>query len=750
MLLTLVKIVILNFRSQLFGLKKGEDMLGVEIKILRKFFFVLIFFLQSSNLYGWVYGAYGVERLPYLDLAGHLADSIADLRYGFSISEGIATVRTSLPVKEVITFGKKDAALNIMEDLRLDSNVTLSFWYDGVNGNKGYISGNGHSIILNGDLVLPDNCSLIFLTNTKIDGQGKLLLMGDNAQLIVDSDITLTLKNLIFDTGINSADKPPIKMFLDSKLSLQNTSIVLGDDFVFDGGDLFIHGNVSVSGPHEFIYSSTYECFIAKNSTLKFGLDSEFTYSPYCNDRDLIVMKDATSKLFFKNSSLNMSYTAPRLTKGNLIFDKRITVSTTCSNVEVDFSTNYLSNLTFEDWSLNMNYPGVNGLYSVNYSPDSRYLAVGGQFDSLSRYGKVYPVYLDGTLGGAVTIPYLGTIWPNCIKFSPDGKFLVVGGTWNDSGGYAKIYPFNSDGTLGTAVTIPYQDDVRSIAFSSSGKFLAIGGNWNDGGYYGKIYPFNFDGTVGTPTVIPYMDEIYQIKFSPDDKYLVVGGDWNDGGGVCKIYKFLPEGGIGNSYTIPSFSSPHSLNFSNDGRFFVISGNIGGNPTSKIYFFESNGTLRWIQDIPEIGLISAMIFSPDNRFLYFGTQYYVSSVLVSKLLIYKVSSDGTMQFERSWNLDSVMKEADFSSDERYLAAVGRRGTAPYYALFQIFSFYPDYGQNRWATFTFGDVGSLGQAIWGNALTFGNSALGNSYNLKVDVLAGAKIDLYSKLNIDNVA
>ena len=122
--------------------------------------------------------------------------------------------------------------------------------------------------------------------------------------------------------------------------------------------------------------------------------------------------------------------------------------------------------------------------------------------------GEVYPFYHDGSLGAATTITY--SIRINSLDFSPDGRYLAVGGRWNDGGNYGKIYPFGSDGSLGVGITIPFPTFIEKLEFSPDGNFLAMKGWSPTEGYLVKVYPFNFStGSLG-PAIPISVNSLFQ------------------------------------------------------------------------------------------------------------------------------------------------------------------------------------------------------------------------------------------------
>jgi hypothetical protein len=207
--------------------------------------------------------------------------------------------------------------LALGEDLFFDSNLTLS--------TGGVVDGKGFAIILNNDLLIPASSTLSFTSDTIIDGQGHNIKLDNGAQLYIESNITLTLKNVKLRNVLNTQIVPPIKLKdSTSKLALNNIELAFVDDFYFDNGQLFIHNDVVISGTSQFNYMSPDGMFINSNSILYLDMGVSFSYAPLTGtNRDLIHMEDETSRLFLDGVTLKSSTTGMRLTKGTLVVDHK-------------------------------------------------------------------------------------------------------------------------------------------------------------------------------------------------------------------------------------------------------------------------------------------------------------------------------------------------------------------------------------------------------------------------------------------
>ncbi len=188
----------------------------------------------------------------------------------------------------------------------------------------------GNAIIFGGDLTFPENTTIKVASSGVLDGQGNSLELAAGAKLIIDNNVTLTLRNM---TWISHESTWPIEMqTATSKLTLQNSALCFDKDLTFTQGQLFIHGDVFVTGTNKFSYASTGTSYIAPHSTLYFDTNSTFSYSPRLtnrhshSERNLIKLTDKTSSIFFDECSLHLPDSGWQLTNGTVYFNNKVAV----------------------------------------------------------------------------------------------------------------------------------------------------------------------------------------------------------------------------------------------------------------------------------------------------------------------------------------------------------------------------------------------------------------------------------------
>ena len=119
-----------------------------------------------------------------------------------------------------------------------------------------------------------------------------------------------------------------------SQLVLQNSDLNLDRDFSFTAGQLYIQGDVVITGTNQFNYTSTHAAFIDKDSTLKIDMNTTFSYGPIGSiDRTLIKMDDVTSQIFLNGCTLKSSTTGMQLTKGTLVIDHKNYISNSATGI---------------------------------------------------------------------------------------------------------------------------------------------------------------------------------------------------------------------------------------------------------------------------------------------------------------------------------------------------------------------------------------------------------------------------------
>ena len=401
-------------------------------------------------------------------------------------------------------FDLRDTGTLILNnDLYLAHNVTLT------NGGniKGQASSTGqaNTIFMGGDLTLASTtyARTLHITgdwsnsgtsgNLIIDGCGHTLNIGDRAQIFVDSNITLTLRNMTIKTGALSLNNPAIQLASHgSKLALDNVMFDLGADFHFMQGQIFVHNEVAVTGTSAFVYQSPKPSYITSGATLSFEQATTFSVAPstftdcpftvnntYTNNA-FLVLADASSALSLNGCSFQTTFTGLRLRSGMVLFDNKVAIDTTAG---VDL--NNTTPLT----EIGSGVPTGSSPTAISWSPDSHFVAVVTNVDQTLQIFKFNGTSIP-TQNWIIPIP--GS--PQQVAWSPDGRFIAVA---NYGGGLStqNIQIFRFTGASTPTLVSLLTEQPGSISWSPDSRFIATVDTSNN---YLKIFRFN--GVIQTRT----------------------------------------------------------------------------------------------------------------------------------------------------------------------------------------------------------------------------------------------------------
>ena len=223
---------------------------------------------------------------------------------------------------------RETGTLDLQGNLNFDVNATLS--------GSGVIRGNGNTIFLNGNLSIPSNSVIHINSDTIIDGLGHDLIFENRGKIFVDTNITLTLQNMRIVQTFNNYSDPCIRLAaFKSSLALSDVELALSQDFLFPQGQLFVHGDVIVTGTSAFVYQSTQHSLIAHDSTFYFDIGATFSVAPATftdckfdqwptyTSNNFLLMADKTSSLHFNQATLCTTPTGCRFANGTVNFENK-------------------------------------------------------------------------------------------------------------------------------------------------------------------------------------------------------------------------------------------------------------------------------------------------------------------------------------------------------------------------------------------------------------------------------------------
>ncbi|KKQ49190.1 MAG: hypothetical protein US69_C0008G0020 [candidate division TM6 bacterium GW2011_GWF2_38_10] len=593
------------------------------------------------------------------------------LRNGFTIEPGAnAIMGSQITVAGGIDF-RVSGELELERDVIFDSHVTLS--------SGGYIVSDGKNIHLSGDLVIPANQVLHVKGDMVIDGGGNTLEFASHAQLFLDNQTSVTLRNITIKIADSMSGAPAISLCSPlTSLTLDNATIVLGDDWVINRGSLFFHNDVVFSGNHALVYSSPSLSCVMAQSTVLFDHGTTFSYAPSSARDDLITLADDSAALIMNGSSLQTTFTGMHLTCGQLFFDR--------------------AGAIVNDFSKTITVTFSNAPSAVACSPDGRYVAVGSA--TVSTQLRVYECesasltliahvsvgsvvksiswsfdgqYIAcGTAGGDVYVYYWngnGLVLKdsnnrassvNAVTWSSDGRHLAAG--CSTSNQELIIYTFNGE-TLTQLLTQDADGEIFSIAWSSCGRYLAIGSD----ALANQLRVFIFDGSslaIGPSTSI--LSHVYAVSWSPDCSYLLVGSD--DVQGALRMYEFsiaqiqLAQSLYDDGRTV------YAAAFSRDGNFVAVGSSKSAEQLEL--FSHSNGFLRTLaHPINMLNSTKALAWSMDSQVLV--TADDTKTLIVWQPINTPLRDDRSLLIRDSYDNFPVVFPAwrvDWNMSGEYLAA----------------------------------------------------------------------------------
>jgi len=467
--------------------------------------------------------------------------------------------------------------LELNYDLEIGPNTVLY-----LNNHK--IIGNGHSIILDSDFTVNAGETLYISGNATIEGRkGGNLVLGNRAQILVDGNSTVTLRNLVLKNTRNTIARPAAKcMEWHGKLALDNVTFDLTDDFYFYSGQMFIHNDVIFTGTSQFVYWGVRPSYI--NSTLHFDKGTTFDFHPSTTDKALIKMQKETSSIYFDGCTLKTTHTGMQLTKGRVYFDNKVTVTSAAENSQTTPSV------------VGSDAPTGTDPRSVSWSPDGRYFAV-------ANYGSDTLQIFSFTGGIPSSVGSVGTqTGPTSVSWSSDGRYLAVVNYGSDT---LQIFLFTggNPSTVGSAVT---GTQPRSVSWSPDGGYIAV---VNYGSNTLQIFSF----TGGNPSFVGSINtdnNPYSVSWSPDGRYIAVV---NYVSNTLQIFSFTG----GNPSSVGSVSvgtdQPDSVSWSPDGRYIAVVSY--GTPYYLKIFLFTGGNPSFVGSINTNDNPYSVSWSPDGRYL---------------------------------------------------------------------------------------------------------------------------------------
>jgi WD40 repeat protein len=670
------------------------------------------------------------QNQHYVFRDGDIAQGFVRLNGGFTI---LPNARVTMDLVSSVSRGinlRETGELQLVNDLVFDGGVTFS--------TGGYLNGRGHALDFRGTFTMPHAQVLHIVSDTIIDGQGGTLLFSPNSHLFVEHNATLTLRNMAINATRNNPLVPVLRCGGNSaRIALDNVSVGLANDFVFDKGRLFIHNDVVMTGTHTFIYKSAMPLLVDSSGILTFDLGTGFSFASTSTDQRLFVLKDATSSLCFNGAAFNATSTGVRFTKGTIFLDNKIVINSK-TDVEVSGAT-LVTSTRYGD-----------GIESQAWSPDGKYLVVAGNWPDPvgSDFAKAEQVVLYSFTGSTlVTVTsqsYSNTFFGHVrgVEWSPDGQFVAVGGEdpVPGLGGFnntnvLRIYRFTGSqlNPVTSAAFTSQTSDLTRARWRPDQRYIALSGETAPGMDL-LIYRFNGSSlTLTTSRKYSSTIGINDAAWSPDGRFLAIGGQGPISNGASgfantnelRIYSF--NGSTLTPVTSQAYGggagTVYNLAWSPDGKFLLIggsgatSGSGGFANTHNVRLYAFNGTS--LMPRASFDGKSPVAWHPSGLFAAVQDNAGTSIELLrfdgtSLTSIASFSGSANIESEALWDPSGKF----FSSGIQDATVYGTNFASP---LSQQFS---------------------------KAIIFGDSVAGSASNCNVEVLGGAHVTINGVVSDDS--
>ncbi len=664
-------------------------------------------------------------------------DTNHDYAQGFvKFADGIfvhRNINVTLDISESIS-----GQINLDDLGKIILNGPLYLASDATLANGGIIEGRGHTITLDNDLTLTAGKQLHITSTLSIDGRGNTLYLEPHACLVVDHGVTLTLKNMRVKNTRNNSSNPIIRPTgPGARVALLNAELALADDFMFRNGQLFIHDDVLISGSHTFLYQSTQPSYICDGATFGFDHGSTFLYYPGSTNNSLINMQSKTASMYFDGASLQTTHTGLRLSKGALLLDNNVTLS----------SQTYarLASMTTD---VNMQVEIGSTVNSAQWSPDGKYVAIGTS--GTPRIGIYRFNEATLSLSGAFLSLSIDSRSCTSVAWSPDGRYVAFASGFAVRTGI--LYLYKREGENFTSVqTLTLAPDgvyVQTVSWSLDGAYLAVGTDvdptYSDAGIAAghEVQIFSFDGESLTGVTSVNQDaDVTTVQWSPDGNYLAVGtevGPVYSGGGITagdelQLFSFNKTTGVLTGFAgIDEGVGVKSVRWSPDGTYLAVAtqstptytdSGITGGDELQVFRFDGTslvGVGSYDQSSSSFYYTDILAWHSNGRYLSYGYNIYrFEGATITSVLSVLADRNRVVSWRPDGNFLACGRTYNESSPEFYV----------YQAHY---------------------VAETNEQAFSNGIIFGDSGAGSLYDLDVLVLGGAQAEIAGYVHYNNAS
>lgn len=285
--------------------------------------------------------------------------------------------------------------------------------------------------------------------------------------------------------------------------------------------------------------------YLNDNFNKAFKTDTDFSEN-YCNN----IGADDTPKIHTQKADISAErkYVSDKLKNPNLIYDLLSNGEGVAFSIDGKYIASGKSKGVTTLWDISNGKPIRTFNYnatSLEFSPDSRYLALGGYRQTA----------LCDINNGNTIWEYIGNDFTcNDVSFSPDGKYVA-----SAYDGVVIIYDVASGKTV-KEFQHKKNTSVNSIDFSPDGQNIVTGGHNR------KAIIWNIE-KANKVDEFEHKEIVYSVSFSPDGEYLATGTIiWGQSKGKVIIWN------VKNGTKLWQFEHQDQVNnvkFSPDGKYFA-------------------------------------------------------------------------------------------------------------------------------------------------------------------------------------
>ncbi len=564
---------------------------------------------------------------------------------GFDVSYlKTLSLNTPVPVSGNISLNSNNknvtngGTLSLGGDLYLGSNAYLT--------GGGFIAGNNYSLQITGSITLPSNSTWQITSNLLINGNDNTLAFGPEAQILLNPNVSVTLKNMHIKTSPTNPNIPILKCVDQTGiLTLDNVTIDLANDFSFRTGRLFFNNDVRFTGTSCFIYQSWMQSYVMPQSLLTFDPGTTLYYYPSSTNQDLLKLVDESAGIYLKGSgtTLQTTLTGMRLTKGRLWLDNKVTITTTAttnlSSVTSLFTT-AVANLAFGgDVSPNGLYlaePNTStdtiALYRINASSITQLFTAASSSNNLiavkwNSDGTHFLYNANNPAGNAhlnlarFSQTGMTRLWNTTISatnhdyaWAPNGRYFAL--LIDAASNFINIYSFNGIATVSLVASTSVSGP-GNVTWHPNSSIIALG-------FTSTVRLCTFDGasltTLSTLTLPIAGSSSPGVAFDPSGTLLAVAATTN-------LYVYYFNGKTLSQITGVSMASnssvPALVSWDPSGQYFAVAHNASTRIYNKygtqLASIATSGTrgLRWLSN-------GTTLFFDDTAKVYFYTINYTA------------------------------------------------------------------------------------------------------------------------------